>query len=156
MSCGNPYLSAAKEGHCGDVALLLYDRDCGFCRWCVGVLLAWDRRRRLFPVTIQGETGAAALEGMSPDDRLRSWHLVDDSGHVWSGGAAFPALGLLLPGGRVLAVLAGLSPGATERVYRLLADNRRLLSRLVPASSKRRADERIRRRVRDGVAREAA
>jgi predicted DCC family thiol-disulfide oxidoreductase YuxK len=132
------------------VALLLYDRDCGFCRWCVGVLLAWDRHRRLCPAAIQGETGAAALEGLTPEARLQSWHLVDDSGDIRSGGAAFAALGLLLPGGRLLAVLARLSPAVTERAYRLLADNRRLLSRLVPASAKRRADERIRRRVLGG------
>src|SRR5436190_23119771 len=25
-------------------ATLLYDRDCGFCRWLLGKVLAWDRR----------------------------------------------------------------------------------------------------------------
>jgi predicted DCC family thiol-disulfide oxidoreductase YuxK len=127
--------------------LVLYDRDCGFCRWCVGLLLAWDRRGRLRPETIQGETGAAALAGLTPEARLRSWHVVDESGRVWSGGAAFRALGPLLPAGWLLTTLASLSPAATERAYRLVANNRGRACRVVPASSKRRADQRIRARV---------
>jgi len=34
-------------------AVLLYDRDCGFCRWSAAKLMAWDRGRRLLPVPIQ-------------------------------------------------------------------------------------------------------
>jgi predicted DCC family thiol-disulfide oxidoreductase YuxK len=131
-------------------ALLLYDRDCGFCRWCVGVVLAWDRGRRLQPASIQDAAGAQALASLAPEAQVRSWHVVETSGRVWSGGAAFGALGRLLPGGRPLAALADISPAATERLYRVVADNRSRVSRLVPARWKRRADERIRRRVAEG------
>ena len=49
-------------------------------------LLRWDRDRRLRPAPIQGAEGAARLAGMSPERRLASWHAVDATGRVWSGG----------------------------------------------------------------------
>ena len=45
-------------------ATLLYDRDCGFCRWCLGKVLAWDRRRSIRPVAIQSEEAHRLLAGM--------------------------------------------------------------------------------------------
>jgi predicted DCC family thiol-disulfide oxidoreductase YuxK len=126
---------------------LLYDDGCAFCRWCAGLVLAWDRRGRLYPVPIESAHGEGLLAGLTSDERFRSWHLVDAVGRVWSGGKAFAPLGRMLPGGRVMTMLAELSPAATERAYRLIADNRGRASRFVPAASKRRADERIRRRA---------
>jgi predicted DCC family thiol-disulfide oxidoreductase YuxK len=131
--------------------LLLYDDGCGFCRWCVGLVLAWDRRRRLHAVPIESANGEELLAGLTLDERLGSWHFVDAVGRVWSGGTAFAPLGRVLPGGRVMTMLAELSPAATERAYRLIADNRGRASRFVPAGWKRRADQRIRRRSADEV-----
>ena len=71
---------------------LLYDRDCGFCRWCLGKLLAWDRPGSLRPVALQSEEAERLLTGMPEEERLASWHLVDDDGTVRSAGAAFPGL----------------------------------------------------------------
>jgi len=34
---------------------LIYDTDCGFCRWLLGKLLAWDRRGALRPVALETE-----------------------------------------------------------------------------------------------------
>ena len=36
---------------------VLYDADCGFCKWSLDKLLAWDRRQRLRPVAIQSAEG---------------------------------------------------------------------------------------------------
>jgi predicted DCC family thiol-disulfide oxidoreductase YuxK len=103
---------------------LLYDPDCGFCRFCVTALLRWDRRRRLRPVPLTGPEAPGLLPGMGEEERMASWHLVTPDGRVYSAGAAFPELLRLLPGGAPLARLTARFPGATERAYRWVADRR--------------------------------
>jgi predicted DCC family thiol-disulfide oxidoreductase YuxK len=110
---------------------ILYDDDCGFCRWSLNKILAWDRRRRLSPVAIQSERGQDLLAEMPADQRLDSWHLVLPSGEVRSAGAAAAPLAELLPGGRPLAFLFRSFPGLTARAYRLVAANRSRLGRVV-------------------------
>ena len=120
--------------------VLLYDRDCGFCRWSTGWALRLDRGRRLEPVAIQDPRGAELLADLGPEERLDSAHLVTPDGRRRSAGAiAGPAL-RLIPGGGPLAALAERLPGATERCYRLVANNRSRLGRLVSDGAKRRAD----------------
>jgi predicted DCC family thiol-disulfide oxidoreductase YuxK len=116
-------------------ATILYDRDCGFCRWSLAKLLRWDRRRALRPLALQHPDA----RGFSTD----SWHLVTEDGRVLSGGAAVEPLMRLLPGGRPIAALARLLPRLTERTYRLVADHRGRLSRLLPAGAVERATARI-------------
>ncbi len=41
---------------CGAVIAVLYDEDCGFCRWSADKLRAWDTRRRLTFAAIQRRT----------------------------------------------------------------------------------------------------
>ena len=126
---------------------LLYDRDCGFCRWCLGKVLAWDRRRSIRPVAIQSEEADRLLAGMPESERLASWHLVDGDGAVRSAGAAFPALFRLLPGAAPFAVLTSRAPRATDRTYRWVAGNRSRWGKLVTEGAKRRADEQIDERL---------
>ena len=109
---------------------VLYDRDCGFCRWSLDKILAWDRRRRLRPVAIQSEEGQRLLAPVPPEHRLDSWHLVVD-GEVRSAGAAAAPLLAVLPCGRPLAALLRGSPHATERAYRWVADHRDVVARLL-------------------------
>lgn len=120
---------------------MLYDADCGFCKWSLDKVLAWDRRRRLRPVAIQSAEGERLLAPMPEPERLASWHLVLPSGEVRSAGAAAAPLARLLPGGRPLAVVFETLPGLTDRAYRWVADHRGALARLVRASS----DQRLRR-----------
>jgi predicted DCC family thiol-disulfide oxidoreductase YuxK len=127
-------------------ATLFYDSDCGFCRWCLGKVLAWDRRRALRPVALQSEQASRLLAGMSEEKRLASWHLVDGDRAVRSAGAAFPGLFRLLPGGAPLAALTSRAPRATDRAYRWVAGNRSRWGRLVTDGAKRRADRRIENR----------
>jgi predicted DCC family thiol-disulfide oxidoreductase YuxK len=126
---------------------LLYDRDCGFCRWCLGKVLAWDRRRALRPVAIQSDEAGGLLAGIPEEERLASWHLVDVDGTVRSAGAAFPGLLRLLPGGAPLAALTARVPSATDRAYRWVAGNRSRWGKLVTEGAKRRADQRIAERL---------
>lgn len=112
------------------MAEVLYDRDCGFCRWSLDKILAWDRRGRLRPVAIQSDEGDRLLAGIDPDRRLDSWHLVSD-GEVRSAGAAAAPLFELLPGGRPLAALCRAFPRTTDRAYRWVAAHRDPLARLL-------------------------
>ena len=90
---------------------VLYDRDCGFCRWSLAQLLALDRRRRLRPVALGTPEADALLADLTPEQRAASWHLVSPDGRRWSAGAAAPPLLRLLPGGRLPAAVACAGPG---------------------------------------------
>jgi predicted DCC family thiol-disulfide oxidoreductase YuxK len=111
-------------------ATVLYDRDCGFCRWALDKVLAWDRGR-LRPVEIQGEEGQRLLAPLPEAERLASWHLVAADGELRSAGAAAAPLAELLPGGRPLAAAFRRFPRTTERAYRWVAAHRDLLARLL-------------------------
>jgi predicted DCC family thiol-disulfide oxidoreductase YuxK len=115
--------------------VLLYDSDCGFCRWSVDKVLSWDRRQRLRPVALQDPEADGLLGGMDEDVKMSSWHLVTAEGRVYSAGAAVPRLLRLLPGGRPFAAVFSAFPGVTERLYRLVARNRDRFGRLVGAAA---------------------
>jgi predicted DCC family thiol-disulfide oxidoreductase YuxK len=124
-------------------APLLYDRDCGICRFTVALLLRWDRERRLRPVPLGTEEADALLAGMPKDEQMASWHLVEPAGgagEVWSAGAAFSPLFRRLPGGTPFALLAERFPGATDRGYRWVADHRSALGRSLLPATRRWAD----------------
>jgi predicted DCC family thiol-disulfide oxidoreductase YuxK len=112
-------------------AVVLYDSDCGFCRWALDKILQWDRARSLRPVALQDAEAAELLDGMAEEKRMASWHLVTADGKVYSGGAAAAPLLRLLPGGSPVASLLAAFPGPTERSYRWVARNRDRLGRLV-------------------------
>jgi predicted DCC family thiol-disulfide oxidoreductase YuxK len=122
---------------------VLYDRDCGFCRWSLARLLALDRRARLQPVALGTPDAGVVLADLTPEQRAGSWHLVAPDGRRWSAGAAAPPLLRLLPGGGLPAAVLERAPRATERAYRWVANHRSSLGRLIPEASKAAADGRI-------------
>ncbi len=125
---------------------LLYDGECGFCRWVLGAILRWDRHRRIRPVALQDALAAELLPGMSEEDRFSSFHLGDRDGEILSGGRALPALVAELPRGRRIgALLDALQPG-TDLGYRLVSANRSRIGPLIPDRWTALADERIRSR----------
>jgi predicted DCC family thiol-disulfide oxidoreductase YuxK len=121
--------------------IVLYDEDCGFCRWTIGWALRRDRDRVLEVAPIQSPTGERLLAGLDPAERLRSMHVVHVDDRRESGGAAVREVLKALPSVRALAWLAGSSPRSTERAYRLIAEHRSRLSRLVPRGAKLKADD---------------
>ena len=127
-------------------AIVLYDDDCGFCRWALGLLLIWDRGRRLWPEPIAGAVGDRWLAGMREAERLVSWHLVEVGGRVTSSGRALAEVLEYVPGGAVLARLLRRAPGLAERGYRFVADHRSQFSRFVPRVAVRRATARVEER----------
>jgi predicted DCC family thiol-disulfide oxidoreductase YuxK len=110
--------------------VILYDEDCGFCKWSLGRILAWDRSRRLRPVAIQSEEGGRLLAAIDPVARLDSWHLISD-GELFSAGAAAAALARILPGGRPFAAVFRALPDQTDRAYRYIARHRGRWARLL-------------------------
>ena len=113
---------------------ILYDRDCGLCRWSLAKVLAWDRRRELRPVALQDPEADALLDGMDEERRMASWHLVTPDGQVHSAGAALAPLLRLLPGGTPLAAAAARFPRAADRLYFAVANRRSALGKLVPTT----------------------
>ena len=106
-----------------DPTIVLYDEDCGFCRWTADKLRGLDRRRRLTFVPIQSSRGQALLASLPPEVRLDSAHVVT-AGRVRSGGAAVAPVLRELPGGRPLAAVAEAMPRITDRAYRWTARRR--------------------------------
>lgn len=123
--------------------IVLYDRDCGFCRWSLARLLALDRRGALLPLALGTAEADALLADLTPEQRASSWHLVSPQGRRWSAGAAAAPLLRLLPGGALAAAVLASAPRATERAYRWVADHRSVFSRRIPAAAKERADRKI-------------
>ena len=103
---------------------MLYDEDCGFCRWSLDRLLRWDRRDLLRATPIQSEEGDMLLADLPEEDRLASWHLIAPDERRYSGGAAAGPLARLLPAGAPIALLAETFPRTTDRLYRWVARNR--------------------------------
>jgi predicted DCC family thiol-disulfide oxidoreductase YuxK len=112
-------------------SVVLYDRDCTFCKWSLERILAWDRSKRLRSVPIQSEEGQRLLAGVDPEARLDSWHLVSSDGELYSAGAAAEPLARILPLGRPLAAAFGAFPSVTERAYRYVAGHRDRWTRLL-------------------------
>jgi predicted DCC family thiol-disulfide oxidoreductase YuxK len=106
-------------------------------------VLRLDRHGRLRPVALQDPEAGTLLAGMPIEERMASWHLVGQDGHVYSGGDAFAPLLRLLPGRGALARVLARFPSLAEIGYRAVAGRRSFLGRLIPASSKARARERI-------------
>lgn len=112
-------------------ATVLYDRDCGFCRWTLMQVLRFDRNRRLRPLPIQSDEGQRLLADVPAERRLESWHLVEPGGEVLSAERGFPGLFSRLPAGAPIAWLTGLLQAPAGAGYRLLVANRTRLGRRI-------------------------
>jgi predicted DCC family thiol-disulfide oxidoreductase YuxK len=128
------------------VVIVLFDADCGFCRWAMAWALRLDRRHLLVAVPIQSALGAELLADLEPSERLSAARVVDEDGRRLSGGAAAAeALGALPPT-RGLARLARRLPGTTELLYtaaqaaRPAGERRRTAARRSPGEGIERHD----------------
>ncbi|MDQ2897811.1 MAG: DCC1-like thiol-disulfide oxidoreductase family protein [Actinomycetota bacterium] len=126
---------------------VLYDADCGFCRWCLGLLLRADRDHRLRPLALGTPEADRLLASMPRDEQLASWHLIDPSGRLTSAGAGLPTVLRTLPAGRLPADVLARMPAMTERGYRWVAGHRTTFGPRIPERAKRSATERIAARV---------
>ena len=110
--------------------VLLYDQDCGVCRWSMLRVIRWSGGR-LEAAPLQGERAAEALADLDAAARMASWHLLLPDGRRSSAGAAVPELMRYLPGLKRLAPLARTFATPIDALYRLVARNRHRLSRIV-------------------------
>jgi predicted DCC family thiol-disulfide oxidoreductase YuxK len=122
------------------MATVIYNADCGFCKFSLALLLSWDRGGALRPLPLGTSEADRLLADLTPEQRNSSWHLVDESGRRNSAGAALAPAMTLLPGGRGSAAVVAHIPHLTERGYRWVVDHRGLLGRFVPARARRWAD----------------
>jgi predicted DCC family thiol-disulfide oxidoreductase YuxK len=107
--------------------VLLYDDDCGFCRWSAERIRRLDRHGRLAFAAIQSERGAELLRPVPPALRLTTMHVVTTDGRVWSGGEAVRVIVGELPGGSLLGSILDAFPGTTDAVYRYVVRHRERL-----------------------------
>jgi predicted DCC family thiol-disulfide oxidoreductase YuxK len=126
--------------------VVLYDGDCGLCKWLLAALLRWDRGLRLRPIALQRSEAEHFLADLASTEQMASWHLISPTGARRSGGAAVVPLLRLLPRGRVPAAVFARFPRLTDRSYRWVAEHRSQLSGWVPTSVKQHASQRVRRR----------
>jgi predicted DCC family thiol-disulfide oxidoreductase YuxK len=135
-------------------ATVIYDDDCGFCRWSLALLLDLDREA-LRALPLGTPEADYLLHDLTPAERDASWHLVLDPPAAsdteqlsfdvvptrFSAGAAVAPALRLLPRGRRVAWIVARMPERTERGYRWVAEHRGLLGRFVPRRARRWADE---------------
>jgi predicted DCC family thiol-disulfide oxidoreductase YuxK len=114
-------------------ATVLYDEDCGVCRWSADKLRAWDRRGSLHFASLQSAETDGWLSGMDDATRYASWHVVTADGRVYSGGAAVPVVLRHLPAGVPFASVMAAMPATTERLYQVAVRNRARLGRVIGA-----------------------
>jgi predicted DCC family thiol-disulfide oxidoreductase YuxK len=114
-----------------DPITVLFDEDCGLCRWSADKLRLWDSERALSFVGIRSATGDRLLAGMDMPARLASWHAAASNGAVWSAGAAIPVVARRLRGGAPIAWLAEAFPETTEHLYRWVTAHRPEIGRLL-------------------------
>jgi len=119
-----------------DDLIVLYDGDCGFCRVMLAMLLTLDRAGRLGPVSIQSARGEELLIDMPSHDRLKSWHLIDAEGTLYSGGAGISIVFNALSRGTLIARVARQFPKTTSSAYEWVASHRVLLGRPFKARSR--------------------
>jgi len=143
VATGAEHHSAAGGRGREDRIVVLYDRDCGFCRWSVARLLALDGSRRFRPLALQDPEAEHLLPGMDERQRLASAHVVTPDGRVHSGGDAAAPVLERLPGGTPLSRLARVAPRVARRTYDLIAARRGFLGRRLPRRAIERATERI-------------
>ncbi len=127
--------------------LVLYDDDCGFCRWSLAALLRRDRGRLVIvPIQDEGAQALLAEAGIDAADRLRAAHAMPLGGapsDLRSGGDAVP----LVLGTVGLGLAGRVAPAVLRRlVYGAIAGNRTLLGRGVGAQRRADADRVIARR----------
>lgn len=121
--------------------IVLYDNDCGFCRWSMAWALRHDTGKRLVAVPIQSPLGAELLAGLDEDERLRSAHAIDEDGVRRSGGAAAADVLSELAPTRALGRLASRASAPTSLLYDFVASHRHGFGRFVAQRSRQRADQ---------------
>ena len=103
------------------------------CKFILARVLELDRSGRYRPLALQDPRAAELLPGLTEEERMQSFHIVEPDGTVRSAGEGLAAL---IPG-------LDRFPGLASRGYWLVAGNRSTLGRLIPKAARRQAERRI-------------
>jgi predicted DCC family thiol-disulfide oxidoreductase YuxK len=107
---------------------VLYDEDCGLCRWLAARLA---RRRGLAVAEIGSAAGARWLRDLPHEQRYESVHVVDVCGRRRSGADALPVVLRALPRMGWSAAIVEAVPWPFARGYELISRHRGVLSRVL-------------------------
>ncbi len=124
----NPMSEAVEDDR---AAVLFYDSSCGACTWIAARVRAAGRGT-LRAASIDSAEGHDALACLNEADRLRSWHMLDERGVLYSAGEASMLLLERIPSAWLLVALARSAPTATDTLYRAIAGRRSVWGRFVP------------------------
>ena len=110
---------------------IYYDGSCPLCRREIALYLRLPAARRLHWQDVSKGEGLG--EGLSCEMAMRRFHVRDNHGRLFSGGAAFARLWRALPGWRVAGWLFALPPLSwlLEGTYRVFLRGRPSLQRLL-------------------------
>lgn len=120
--------------------IVLYDSDCGFCRWAMAWAVGRDDRHVLVTVPIQSPLGGELLVEVRPSERLRAAHAINGDGSLYSGGAAAAQVLSVLAPTRALGQLATRLPRVTALLYGFIAARRTTFGRFAGPQARQRAD----------------
>lgn len=112
--------------------VLLYDGGCRLCRFAARAVERLDGDEELLLLPLDDPDAAPFLQGVPVEKRDETWRLVRGASAVGHGRGAVElaqSLRLTRPAARILRAVP---PAALDRLYELVARNRRPLGRLVP------------------------
>lgn len=117
---------------------VLYDGDCPLCSREIGWYQKLDANERIRWINLRDPDVSSLPMNIRREDALARFHVVQESGAVTSGAAAFVRLWQAYPRLRFAARLFSrpLPLAVLERAYRLFLPIRPALARLVPRRPK--------------------
>ena len=117
--------AAVPKRQVGPRALVVYDRDCGFCRSTVARLRTLDRSGRLRFRPLQDDRLYAEYPRLTRAACERDLHLVTEDGAIHAGGAAMREVFARVGGAPVTWILAlPIARTVVELGYRVVAAER--------------------------------
>ena len=110
-----------------------YDGGCPICAREIGMYRSCRGADRIAWVDADAVSGDVLAPGLSRDDAMARFHVIDSSGRAFSGGAAFSALWRALPAFSMLGRILSCWPFSIilEGIYRLFLILRPRLKQLL-------------------------
>lgn len=88
--------------------IVVYDSDCGFCRWCAAMLKSWDKAERLCLVPAAQALSLQLHPQLTPKRCQQALQVILPDGQLLSGWDGLTAVAMRLPSLRWLGQLGAL------------------------------------------------
>lgn len=126
-----------------DLPALVFDLGCGGCCYVIDRLLDTARLAQVTPIALQSARSDLLLAPLDARTRDQSWHFVGSDGTITSGADVAVSLAAYGQGNRAMVSLLRWSMPIARPLYRLMAANRMVWSRLLPQPWRSAARERL-------------